>query len=323
VTGVLRAHDALHQAGLHNAGRLIRVTSSVNEVWFVGPYVLYINPRPERHLLHQARVLEILPSDIPTPELVAHGGGPLGEWLIVTRIDGVELSRTWLELDEHARQSAITDVGHALRRLHQVNAAEAGLELPPFLREDTLDCPHQLPAGRLLDLLTEAAALPYVDRAVVRAAVDLVVDAADALDEDNSNLVHGDLHFENVLVNGGRLAAIIDFEWTRPGPPDLDLDVLLHSLADPALHVATDYPALPRRRDFDHVTLWLRQAYPELFAHPRLVERLTVYRIAYDTRALLQDPPDRPPERLSPHHPYQRLQRVVEGRSSLGWILAS
>jgi len=323
MTSVLRAHAAAQAAGLAHAGRLIRATNSVNEVWFIGPYVLRINPHPEQaRLLHERDVLAALPADLPIPELVSYGVGTFGEWLVVRRVPGEQLSRIWLDINDHVRERSITRLGHALRQLHAVDFAGVGLKAPSFLTGDSLDCPHQLPAGRLLDLLSRAALLPFVDRGVIRSAVDLVFTAADALDDEPTALVHGDLHFENVLCDGFDLTGIIDFEWTRPGPPDLDLDVMLHSLADPALHVAADYTALPQRSDFDHVTSWLREAYPELFSHPRLPDRLLVYRLSYDTRAMLAHPPTAPPDQLSPHHPYRRLQRVVEGRSDLAWILA-
>jgi aminoglycoside phosphotransferase len=322
MTAVLRAHAALRETKLTTTGPLQRVDNSSHEVWFVDRYVLFINPRPEhRGLGHLAHVLQSLPDGIRAPTLVDYGTAPFGEWLIESRVPGKDLSRTWGALTEVEREHAITSLGLVLKELHAVDAVAHGLDQASFLHGDSLECPHQLPARRLLALLARASRLPFVDPGVASRAIELVLTLGDALDESPRSLVHGDLHFENVLCDGPRLA-LIDFEWSRAGPPDLDLDVLLHSLADPALHVhGTDRGDL-HRRDFDHVTIWLRRAYPELFAHPRLVDRLTIYRLAYDTRALLQDPPDRPVEQLSPHHPANRLRRLVEGRSELAWMLA-
>jgi aminoglycoside phosphotransferase (APT) family kinase protein len=322
MTAALRAHAALREAGLATAGPLERATNSSHEVWFVGHFVLFINPRLDgQGLLHRAHVLQHLPPGVRAPTLVGYGTATFGEWLIENRIPGKELSRTWGALTDVEREHAITALGLELKELHAVDAVACGLDQASFLQGDSLDCPHQLPAGRLLDLLARADQLPFIDRDVTAQAVELVVTLAESLDEQPRTLVHGDLHFENVLCDGPRLA-LIDFEWSRAGSPDLDLDVLLHSLADPALHVHGADRADLHRRDFEHVTTWLRKAYPELFAHPRLVDRLTIYRLAYDTRALLQEPPDRPPEQLSPHHPANRIRRLVEGRSELGWMLA-
>ena len=53
---------------------------------------------------------------------------------------------------------------------------------------------------------------------------------------------------------------------------------------------------------------WLAEDYPELFGHPRLLDRLRLYCIAYDVRELLAFPPPTPVEQLSPHHPVHRLE---------------
>jgi hygromycin-B 7''-O-kinase len=322
MTAVLRAHSALKAAGLTNAGRMVKATNSNNEVWFVGPYVMRINAHPEQpRLLHERTVLQALPRGLPVPTLVGYGQETFGEWMVVTRAPGEELSRHWTTMSDRQRSDAILTLGVALRELHRVKPADPALTHPWFSEGDTLDCPQQLPAERLFELLARAARLRHVDRFVIADAIELVAGAASALDDHPTTLVHGDLHFENVLWDGSSLTAIIDFEWARVGSPDLDLDVLLHSLADPAAHHGVDYVA-PQRKDFENVTALLRDAYPEILSHPRLAERLLVYRLSYDTRALLQQPPDRPSDLLSPRHPYRRLQRVVEGRSDLSWVLA-
>jgi aminoglycoside phosphotransferase (APT) family kinase protein len=322
MTAVLRAHTALRHAGLTGAGKLEKAPNSTNEVWFVGSYVMFINPQAEtRRLAHRAEVLKRLPPGIPAPSFVGYGLAKFGEWLVEDRVRGGELSFTWAALRDAERERAIDALGLAMRELHAVDAVALGLDDAPFLHGDTLDCPHQLPVGRLLDLLARAALLPFVDHEVMRDAVDRVLATADALDDAPRTLIHGDLHFENVMCDGPRLVALIDFEWSRAGSPDLDLDVLLHSLADPALHIRGEKAEL-HRRDFEHVTGWLRRAYPELFAHPRLIDRLTLYRLAYDVRALLLQPPDRPAESLSAHHPYNRILRLLDGRSDLRWVLA-
>jgi len=50
-------------------------------------------------------------------------------------------------------------------------------------------------------------------------------------------LIHGDLHFENVLWNKGRVSALLDFEYATTGPIDLELDMILRFCAHPYLFV--------------------------------------------------------------------------------------
>ena len=62
---------------------------------------------------------------------------------------------------------------------------------------------------------------------------------------------------------------------------------------------------------------WLRACYPRLFAHPRLIDRLRIYAIAYEVRSLLVDPPTAPPSHQDPRSAYHRLQHLVRGTSYL------
>jgi hypothetical protein len=178
--------------------------------------------------------------------------------------------------------------------------------------------------SRLLRLVGDAAYLPGVDVGVMRAVADRLASVADALDDCATTLVHGDLHLENVLAAAdGALTAVLDFEWSEAGPPDLDLDILVHSLATPELHLESGSGERLHRRDFDDVVGWLDDAYPELFSHPRLPERMWIYRLAYDVNALLHEPPARATRfgSLPPHHPYQRIVRLLEDRSDLRWYV--
>jgi aminoglycoside phosphotransferase (APT) family kinase protein len=328
MTAVLRAHQALQAAGLQGPlppgqpapGAPVRVTNAINEVWHCGAYMLRVNPRPgATRLQHEAALLCRLPPGVLAPQPVAAGSAPWGEWMVATRLPGQELSRAWSGLGSDERQRAITELGAALRVLH---GTPTPADMPPI---SLVDCPHALPVRRLLALIAESGDLPGVDRAVMEAVADRLVGMADALDDDAKTLVHGDLHLENVLAGpGGVLTGVLDFEWSRPGPPDLDLDVLLHSLADPSLHLEGGSGGRLQRRDFDEVVGWLGEAYPELLSHPRLAERLWVYRLAYDMHALMAQPP--PAEAragsLPPHHPYQRIRRLLEDRSDLGWFIS-
>ena len=325
-TARLRAHQVLRDAGLADLGQLERVDSAVNEVWYAGPYVVRISATPgTRRLEYEAQVAAVLPEELRYPPVVTYGRTEFAEWLVVRRIEGVELSRVWPTLREHDRRRAVEQLGHAMHRLHVTDAPQnqrGGPVTPPFLQGDTLECPHQLPVARLLELLGRARRLPGVDHRVLDAAEARIEDTADALDDfgEDHGLVHGDLHFENVLWDGEGIAAVVDFEWARRAPADLDLDVLLRFCADPSLHVSGDYRATVRRDDYRSVPGWLRQAYPALFEHPRLNDRLALYCLSYDIRQLLVDPPARAGTEVSPPHPQNRIRALLEGRAHLPWI---
>jgi aminoglycoside phosphotransferase (APT) family kinase protein len=295
------------------------MNNAINEVWRCGDYIVRVHPRGgATRLQREAALLRDLPAGTRAPVPIAAGPAPWGEWMVTQRIPGQELSRAWGRLRVAERHRAITELALALKVLHAVPAPLDGPAGDPD------ECPHALPIDVLAGLLANAAALPGVDRGVMAAAADRLASVADALDDQPTTLIHGDLHPENVLVgDDGRLTGVIDFEWARAGPPDLDLDILLHSLADPSLHVESGDGSRLQRRDFDEVAGWMRDAYPELFSHPRLSDRLWVYRLAYEVHALVTQGPGRAATGASfpPHHPYQRIVRLVGDRSDLGWFL--
>jgi aminoglycoside phosphotransferase (APT) family kinase protein len=132
---------------------------------------------------------------------------------------------------------------------------------------------------------------------------------------ESETLVHGDVTFENILWHDDEVTALLDVEWARPGPRDLDLDILLRCAAYPHLHVAEAYVSRTRVEDYDEVPWWLGQAYPTLFDYPSQIDRVRIYSIAYDVRDLLANPPTVAPRHLPELHAYHRLERVVHRRS--------
>ena len=316
----LRARKVLGEAGIRDAGALERVPSVLNEVWYAGPYVIRISANPDsRRLRYESLLAAHLPKAVKYPEIVTYGRSNVAEWLIVRRVEGEPLSRAWPEMSERQRRDAVEEIGGALRELHQVAVPPIEGLAPPFLGE-TLECPHQLPASRIRQLLEQARGLPGVSHTVLDQAHVLVDEAESALDPAPVNLIHGDLHFENVLWDGNQISAILDFEFARPEAPDVDLDVILRFCADPFLHVADDYAHLARRSDYREVPAWLRDAYPEIFAHPRVQERLSVYSLSYELRHLLLRPPTGPVDPTETFHPYNRMRRAIEGHSYLAWV---
>ena len=314
------AAQALQRAGLPSAGvPLERASSITNEVWYAGAYVVRVNTRPQRGTLrHEAEIALLLPPEVGYPEVVSYGSAPTAEWLVHRRVEGEVLSRVWPELSDSERRDATVQLADRLRAIHSVR----GAPVPPYLMDDNLECPHQLPAARIVELLLRAVDLPNVDAAVVSEAIALVETNAHYLDDGAAaqQLIHGDLHFENVLWDGHQLSAVLDLEWARSAAADIDLDVLLRFCANPFLHVAEDYADTARAEDYRLAPKWFHDAYPELFERPNLAERLALYSLAYDVRTLLLMPPDRPMRYLPTHHPMRRIASTVRHQGYLRGI---
>jgi aminoglycoside phosphotransferase (APT) family kinase protein len=311
-----RARHALARAGLDPKLGLSRLSSVTNEVWAAEDYIVRVNRHPVPRLWREATLASLLPREVGCPPVIGYGGMVGADWMVNLRVPGEALSRCWPALTTDLRREAIRQLADRLRLLHSFSVAEP---LPEFGAPQLLDTSTPgSPVEPVLQALDSAQELPEIDPVVAVQLKVLVRDLASALDQfPVMGMIHGDLHFENVLWYRDEITAVIDFEFSRPAPPDLELDVFLRFCAYPFLHVAPDYEDRTNTEDYEDVPTWLAEEIPELFAADRLLDRLRVYSIAYDVRDLLENPPDRPVEDLDHLHPYHRLLGMLEGQSHL------
>jgi len=312
----LRARTALRGAGLDPRTPLERASSVTNEVWMTATHVVRVNRSHDSRLAREAAVAAVLPPEVGYPRIVAHGGRPGEDWLVLERVPGRPLAHRWPEMTEAERRSAVEQLGDRLRALHDTRAP-AGL-LPLHGAPQLLSADADEPVAPLLTALEHLGRLEHVDALLAEEAAEVVRAGAPALQPFGSpTLVHGDLTFENVLWDDGKVTAVLDVEWARSGPRDIDLDIILRCCAFPKLHVGPEHEAATRAEDYAEVPGWLRSSYPRLFAYPRLLDRLRVFAIAYEVRALLADPPTLPPSLQDPRSAYHRLHQAVTATSYL------
>jgi aminoglycoside phosphotransferase (APT) family kinase protein len=124
--------------------------------------------------------------------------------------------------------------------------------------------------------------------------------------------VHNDAHLQNVFWSAGQVVALLDFEWVRLGPPDLELEPHLRTFpdADPMEEAKTR-----------EILGWLAETHPAAFGPPDLILRLWLYQIAFALRQLVIWAPDRPAADLPVGHPLRRLRQLVEGPRHLHRVL--
>lgn len=314
--GRARALAALAELGLPSHG-LVRADSVTNEVWVTDEHVVRLNRDASPRLHREAILSQALPPEVGYPPLVQYGGEAGGDWLIAQRLPGRPLSRSWPAMEPAARREAVRQLAVRLKAVHATRCPVLGGAV------ESTQLIQRAPSGRqavapLLDAVERATRLPNVDRLILHEVSEFVAAHASALDPfDDATMVHGDVTFENVIWDGEKVTALLDFEFARPGCPDLDLDVLLRFCALPKLHVAADYEDVTEAADYEDVPWWLAEDYPELFAHPRQFDRMRIYSLATDIRELLAYPPTDQLRDLHPFHPHRRMVYVLRGTSYL------
>lgn len=318
-----RARHALDAAGLDPSTPLEPANSVTNEVWIGHDVVVRINAQPNDRLRREATLAQLLPPEVGYPRIIAYGGEVGADYLILERIGGHPLSRWWPGMTIDQRHDAISQLAARLEAVHRTKAVGVG----PVNHTPQLLCAAREgvdAVGPLLAAIDRAFHLERVDTGMLSAVQDLVIRSADYLTPfDATTLIHGDLTFENILWDGERITALLDFEWSRPGPPDLDLDILLRCCAYPHLHVAPDYEDRTHAEDYSPVPWWLAEAYPALFDAPYVFERVRLYSFAWDIAELLAFPPQVDARKLAPEHPVHRLRRAVEGTGYLDVLSAN
>ena len=316
-----RARHALMQAGLDPSVPLVAASSVTNEVWMSAHHVVRVNRHPNQRLRREAILGPSLPAEIGYPMVVSYGGQMGADYLVMLRVPGRPLAHCWPEMNRAQRRDAIRQLAEKLRRLHITPGPPdlPGIDAPQMLRSDTLS-----PVMSLLVAIDQLRSHPNIDFGLIDEVEHLVFELTPSIEPFESDfLVHGDLTFENILWDGKHITAVLDFEWARASPPDVDLDVLLRFCCLPQLHVAEAYVDVTRPADYADVPWWLQESYPELFAIPRQIDRLRLYSIAYDVRDLTMSPPPAPADQLHEHHAMNRLRDTVRGRSHLDLLDAA
>jgi aminoglycoside phosphotransferase (APT) family kinase protein len=195
-----------------------------NSVWVVDERYAFRFPRRaiaipgvEREIAVLPRLAPLLPLPVPSPVFV---GGPAEDYpwpfFGCELLPGVEAGDA--ALDDDARLAVALELARFLRTLHSVE-----LDVPlPLDFNRRADMPKRTALAREelgeLDRLGLWRAPPRVTR---------LLDEAERLPPPEPPvLVHGDLHFRHVLVQGSAASAVIDWGDVCRSDPAIDLPLL-------------------------------------------------------------------------------------------------
>jgi aminoglycoside phosphotransferase (APT) family kinase protein len=275
-------------------GGAVLVESWSNDAWLTDESVLRVCWRGDRkRLLREAMLLESLPASVTHASVVAAGCTEGLTWMVVRRLPGERLDLAWPRLAARERRDAVVSLAGALKALHrweppaavaqQLRAAPLlGAVVPGDLAGAVL---VPLPVSRLFSLLEWLEEQPGMDRDLagrVRMRVEEFRPLVGEAEFADGVVVHGDAHLANVLWHEGHLVALLDLEWVRLGPPDLEFEAICRD--DPYIEARGSSRAVAASEV--PVLVWLRAGYPELFDRPYLTERVWLYDICYRVRQL-------------------------------------
>ena len=285
------------------------VPSNNNDVWLLDAGYLRVAWRGDRsRLAREARLLGRLQGVVPVPEVLDVGGDDRLSWSLTTSVPGTTYEQLCVRPAVGSLRDLAREVAALLRDLHSwpVPADVTEMLRRPGEDPDPLRSAGAvlvLPPAAALGLIPLAGQLPFVDRGLLNAAAERLTELASLMMPGGEVLLHGDFYLGNVLVHDGRVSALIDFEFARLGPPDLELISVVRAL-DAERRLGVQRPPL---------LAWLAVDYPNLFSAPDLDKRLWLYALAYTIRHIIFWPPDRPEAGgLDVSHPLHTLRRLVD-----------
>jgi aminoglycoside phosphotransferase (APT) family kinase protein len=318
----------------------VLLPSDSNDAWRIGPAVVRICWRGDlERFAREAAVTRALPPEVPYPEVLDAGSDEDLAWQVTRSVEGVPLSTLWRGLSSAEQRDAVDQIGRALAALHvhrfpaDVVAALAAprpageMSTSALVGADITPLPLRRAEALLMAARREGRATgELIDEAEARfhelADADPLADSPIAEGpwdggglpgsrrpaSDAVTCVHGDAHLGNALWKDGRLTALLDFEWVRLGPPDLEIEPYLRE----------DVTGLTRL-EVQEILGWLAESYPAMFAVPDLVRRLRLYQLANAVRELFLDGTGQSPN----DRPQRWLGRIVASPDDLLRILTT
>jgi Phosphotransferase enzyme family len=322
---VERLSRVLHDSGLSDGSAPERLESYSTDAWVVGDAVLRICWLGDRgRLSREGLLVDSLPAGVPYPHVIARGETAGLTWLATRRLPGKNLDDVWGRLSPSSRRRTVGQLAEIIRCLHEWVPSSELASLISVRQQGADDVPDSivgsdlvpLPIRRALRLAPAAAALPNVDPGLCDEAARQIADlgSVDPFEREPRTVVHGDLHLANVLWDETGITALLDFEWSRFAPPDFDLVVLVCT-AEHKRVLGVDAAEA-------EVLRGLRRAYPALFAHPQLSERLRLYALASALRDVMTWPLTKPEAEVTPAHPIRQLRRLVANPGAFDALLS-
>jgi aminoglycoside phosphotransferase len=251
----------------------------VNKVYLIDDeYILRIGAREDalQRLTRETELLRRLANKIPVAKILAFGQQDGSVYQIQQFLPGQKLLSVWKNLGPQTQENLAAELASYLKILHSTPPASPGYASQNGQRYDTWP---DLIAGRFKRTLEEIKTLNIQ---MVPGFIELAVDYFDknkpVLEDSAPALIHGDLTMVNILVDRGKISAILDFEYSMQAPIDYELFVMEVFCLYPNDWAEEDNEVYCTA-DFASFIPYLHKHYPALFEIPNLRKRVNLYHL--------------------------------------------
>lgn len=280
----------------------------INHVFLVNDkYIVRIGARENTfsRLKLETELLQNIADDIPAPKILVLGQYENYAYQVQAFVAGKPLHHSWLDLSPEQKDHIVCALASYLKVLHQNTFAEFGFYCDGKRDHSWLKfCEHEF-----YNTLEEAHAPNYcIPMVVLQATENYFERHKHVLHTASPVLVHRDLWPGNILINDGKISAILDFEFAIQAPRDYEL-LLIEQFCLYPNDFVEENNEIYTTADFADYFQLLKKHYPELFAVRDLRERLNLYHIIYSLKAYIAWRKTQP-QATEGHLPIQPLAKV-------------
>jgi aminoglycoside phosphotransferase (APT) family kinase protein len=245
-----------------------------NEIHHVGDYILKVYARPDTAQISydkEINLFEKLKGTVLVPELVAKDASRAiipQPYIIYRYIDGRPAGHVWHLITHEQRRKVIQDgVG-------QLRAIAASEPHPKLIDYQTWREQIETKLNKYLDVVRQKN---LFRSDIVKSLQAYIDENVGLLERATLGLQYWDFHLDNLIIEDGKLAGMIDFEHVDVVSIDYVLNIVRQMQQHPHLHLAED---MERYADVEHykdILSWFKEFYPELFAFDELETRINLY----------------------------------------------
>lgn len=293
----------------------------VNAVFLVdGQHILRIGARADAgpRLEREASLLQNLAGRLPVAKVLAFGQEHGFFYQVQQYLPGQKLYAVWKNLSAKVQEAIAAELAASLKILHSARFPDFGEGRPDSQRY-----------ASWMDYLTDnfqqtVAELHALKIQMVPGFVEMAVNYFDehkhVLQDGVPTLVHSDMTLVNILVENGKVSAILDFEFAQQAPADYELLAIEAFCLYPNDWAEEDHEVFCTA-DFANFIPLLRKHYPELFELRNLRQRLDIYHVCAALSSYLEwrkaNLSTIPPERMAAKEFYMgRITNILWGHGA-------
>ena len=188
---------------------------------------------------------------------------------IIQKVNGKSLYYYWYKMNEEEREETIRDVVKILKEIHK--PVEETYDWNKYILESITNYYNQTKH--------------YFNEDNKRIIEKSFTTYNNYLTDNRFALIHNDLHFDNIIKDEDKLY-LIDFNDAIVAPIDYDLRIIYMSKETPWKWANTEMDPLQKTKDYQNIDKYLLKYYKELSTVKHLEERMIIYKILNDIKAL-------------------------------------